>query len=234
MMSRWFKTKELRLNVLKTPAEFPGGDESCPGNLYRLFGAALVLLIALLVTGCQTSAPSAQTNQPPSGGPEVDRLREGDLLKITFPGAPNLDTNVQVRAGGKILLPLIGEMTVTDMTVPLLEKQLKNRYASELVSNQVIVTVDSSSFTVYVTGAVLHQGKISASHPLTALEAVMEAGGPDHLKANLKKVKVTRREGSRYRPYIVNLQRAMEGKEAQPFYLQSGDIVEVPEKFILF
>jgi polysaccharide export outer membrane protein len=232
MMSRWSEANEFPLSFLKNNAGSPADNQYHP---FQLSKAGLVVLIALLmvVTGCQTFTPSG-TNQPTPAGADAGKLREGDILRITFPGASNLDTTQHIRSDGKILLPLIGDMTVTELTVPLLEKELKTRYASQLVSNQVIVTVDSDSFTVYVTGAVVHPGKISASHPLTALEAVMESGGPDRTKANMKKVKVTRREGSHYQPYIVNLQKAMDGEKTPPFYLQSGDIVDVPEKFVLF
>ncbi len=58
----------------------------------------------------------------------------------------------------------------------------------------------------------LRPGKISSDHPITALEAIMEAGGFDYTKANLKNVKVIRQEGSQTKNYILNLKRVMEGK----------------------
>jgi protein involved in polysaccharide export with SLBB domain len=64
-----------------------------------------------------------------------------------------------------------------------------------------------------------------SDHPITALEAVMEAGGFDNTKANLKGVRIIRHEGSSTRNYIVNLKRVVDGKSSESFYLKPGDIV---------
>jgi len=87
---------------------------------------------------------------------------------------------------------------------------------------------------VYVTGAVLHPGKITSNHPLTALEAIMEAGGFDYQKANLKAVRVVRHEGTKVHHFTLNLKAALEGAQSEPFYLQPSDIVFVPERLVLF
>ena len=92
----------------------------------------------------------------------------------------------------------------------------------------------SSSFPVFVTGAVLKPGKIVSDHSMTALEAIMEAGGPDYTKANLKAVKVIRLEDGQFKTYTLDLKLLLEGKGNEPFYLKPSDIVRVPERFVLF
>jgi polysaccharide export outer membrane protein len=120
------------------------------------------------------------------------------------------------------------------MTPVALEKKLVDLYAPQLSSKQVSVQVVSSSLTVYVTGMVLRPGKVLSDHPLTALEAVMEAGGFDYTKANLKDVTVIRQEGNAMKNYRVNLKDVLKGKENTPFYLKPDDIVYVPERFSMF
>src|SRR5580704_17894806 len=127
------------------------------------------------VTGCQTpgTAGSVEAARPPSDAgkqPDVLMIREGDTLKISFPGSPNLDTTQQVRRDGRITLPMGGEIAVTNMTPVELEQTLVQRYAPQLVSKEVTVTVVASTFAIYVSGSVLHPGKIESDHPLTALE----------------------------------------------------------------
>ena len=133
-----------------------------------------------------------------------------------------------------MVLPVVGEITVAGMTPAELEKDLLNRYSSQLLSKEVRVAVESSSFVVYVTGAVLRPGKISSNHSLSALEAIMEAGGPDYDKANLKAVKVIRHEDGQAKSYTVNLKLEMQGKPGVPFPLKPSDIIYVPEKFSWF
>lgn len=169
-----------------------------------------------------------------TNNPDSYVLREGDTLKISFPGSPNLNTIQPIRTDGKINLPLVGEVQAAGLTPVALQKNLMDLYAPQLTSKEVIVEVQSSSFPVYVTGAVLRPGKIVSNHPLTALEAIMEAGGPDYTKANLKNVSVIRQEGNQTKNYLLNLKRVMDGKASQPFYMKPSDIIFVPEKFSWF
>ncbi len=96
------------------------------------------------------------------------------------------------------------------------------------------MALQSSSFPVFVTGAVVRPGKVLSDHPLTALEAVMEAGGFDYTTANTRAVKIIRNQDGVMKHYVVNLQRILDGKGGAPFYLQPDDIIYVSERFELF
>ena len=192
-----------------------------------------------VITGCQTPEPTAAMQRARSQAeagqpPETQILREGDTLKISFPGAPNLDTTQQVRRDGRITLSMVGEVMAAGLTPGGLEKELLKVYSSQLLSKEVAVTVVSSSISVFVTGAVIRPGKVVSDHPISALEAVMEAGGFDSAKADMKAVVVIRQEGGRTQNYTLNLKLVLEGKQNEQFYLKPSDIVYVPEKFSWF
>lgn len=194
----------------------------------------VAIALVLLVAGCQTETPQAgMVGKPDPGSSRVIGLREGDIVKISFPGAPNLNTTQQIKTDGNIELPLGGQIKAVGMTTGELEKELVNRFASQLINKEVTVTIESASFPIYVTGAVLHPGKVSSNRPITALEAIMEAGGVDNTKANLKAVAVTRYEGDQLQHFTLDLKSVMQGNGAQskPFYLRPSDIIFVPEKF---
>ena len=109
-------------------------DNIAGGFIRRTYLAGLMLgLMTLLAfTGCQTPGPEFKGAGAPSANPSgAIALREGDVLKITFPGAPNLDTTQAIRADGKLVLPVVGEITVAGMTPTELEKDLINRYSSQ-------------------------------------------------------------------------------------------------------
>ena len=165
---------------------------------------------------------------------ETITLREGDVLKISFPGAPNLNTSQQIRRDGKIVLPVVGEVIAAGLSPAELQQQLLTLYSPELLSKEVTVAVESSSFTIFVTGAVIKPGKVLSDHPITALEAIMEAGGFDYAKANLKAVVVVRNENGRTRNYTLNLKQVLQGNDNEPFYLKPSDIVYVKERFAWF
>ena len=115
-----------------------------------------------------------------------------------------------------------------------LEKQLLALFSSQLVSKEVTVTVVSSTFTVFVTGAVVRPGKIVSDHPLTALEAILEAGGYDTVKADLKAVSIIRNEDGKTKTYLLNLKEVLEGKDNDTFMLRPLDKLIIPTKFSWF
>jgi polysaccharide biosynthesis/export protein len=219
----------------------------------RLARFAVGIVALAIVAGCQTESPEPEAMPPQVANPiqaavpgaavnpasetitpEAFTLLEGNVLKISFPGSPTLDTTQQIRRDGKISLPLVGEVKAAGLTPVELRKELMDLYAPQLSTKEITVEVQNSFFPVYVTGAVLRPGRILSDHLITALEAVMEAGGFDYTKANLKGVTVIRHEGNSTRNYIVNLKQVVDGKSSESFYLKPGDIVIVPEKFSWF
>ena len=194
-----------------------------------------LLLAALLgFTGCATNKGGSKSMPAEQAHSETIILREGDSLKISFPGSPNLDSTQQIRRDGKIVMPLVGELQAAGLTPDGLRESLVKLYSNQIASKEINVLVQSSSFPVFVSGAVIHPGKILSDHPITALEAVMEAGGFDYSTADTKDVKVIRNENGRMKNYHVNLQRILDGKEDKPFYMKPQDIIYVPERFQFF
>ncbi len=194
--------------------------------------AAFALVLA--VAGCATPAPLA------SGAAEQHSeivLREGDVIKISFPSAPNLDVAAQtIRRDGKISLPIGGETDAAGLTPGDLQAKILKLVADQLTTKEVLVTVVSSSFSVFVDGMVLRPGKIQSDHPLTVLEAVMESGGFEYGKADTKHVLVIRQKpgSANYERITLDLQSVLDGHQTTLFYLQPGDVVHVPEKFAWF
>lgn len=191
-------------------------------------GLALMLALALL-PGCETPARTPLTRedmQPYSG----ITLRPGDAIKIAFPGAPSLNTTQQIRNDGKIELGHVGELTAAGRSPAELEKEILGLYGAQLVVKEVMVTVEVSAYPVYVTGAVLKPGKLMATHPMTVLESVMEAGGFDERRAKPDAVRVIRNENGTQKYYIVDVQAVLDGKSSLNFYLRPSDVVYVPER----
>jgi polysaccharide export outer membrane protein len=215
--------------------------------------AALVLGLLAGLAGCQSQAPdSGNFHYPPAAGqnpagattttaaaPAQDNspsmlLREGDTVNISFPGAPTLDNRQVIRRDGKITLDMVGEMKAVGLTPRELEQQLLKAYDNQLVVKQVSVKVESSTFTVFVTGAVMRSGKITSDHVETPLEAVIEAG-VDYTKANLKKVAVIRENpNGKSDRFILNLKDVLKARPTEPFTLKSMDKIYVPERMTWF
>ncbi len=194
----------------------------------------LVLLFTVVFSnGCNTTTQTSEVRDTVRAI-EPLTLIEGDAIRIEFPGAPSLNTDQTIRRDGKITLAMVGEITAVGLTPSALEKALLEAYGSQLNSKEVSVTVVSSSFPIFVAGAVQSPGRIQSDRAITALVAIMEAGGFDPATANLKKVVVTRLENGAYRHYNLDLQSVLEGRQSDPFYLKPSDIVTVPVKVVFF
>lgn len=198
----------------------------------------LLFIVMFALTGCQTddfgNSPQSAADLSRQIQAEPLILREGESINIAFPGSPTLDTTQQIRTDGKIVLPLVGEVTAAGKTPEALQMDLLKMYGSQVTAKQIVVTVESPTIPIYVTGAVLRPGPVTVNHPISALDAVMEAGGFDYTKANLRSVVVVRQEKDRTVKYKVNLKKALAGSEGEPFYLKPYDIVYVPERFTWF
>jgi len=197
-----------------------------------VFTSLWLALLILLLPGCQSNPTVAPTDPRPY---ITAVLREGDSIKIAFPGAPTLDTTQQVRRDGKITLSLGGEIVAAGKTPSDIEKEILSLHGDQLAVKQVVVTVTSSAYPVYVSGAVLRPGKILADRPMTVLEAIMEAGGFDMAKANLKKVTVLREYEGQTVSYQIDMRKVLQGDPGtKPFYLKPADKIHVPQKFNIF
>lgn len=209
-------------------------------GLLHPYYLSIFLGLCVLVTGCQTRSVGdwesigKQELKEDTNASKTLILREGDVVNITFSGAPDLNTVQQIRRDGRITMQLTGEMTAVGMTPAELEKEIIKLSGPQLVAKEVRVTVDASSFPVFVTGAVLRPGKIMSDRPITALQSIMESGGFDYSKADLTSVRVIRHEGGEIKNYRINLKLPLQGKKSDPFNLKPADIVYVPEKFAWF
>ena len=161
-------------------------------------------------------------------------LQEGDEVHISFPGVAALDVVQRVRHDGRISVPLAGEVMAEGRTPAELEGELLRLCGPQLVTKEVRVSVVAASYPIFVSGAVLRPGKLVCERRISALEAVMEAGGFDRNRADLTAVRIIRQEQGQTRNFTVNLKRVLDGKDGDPVFLRRADIVYVPEKFAWF
>jgi polysaccharide export outer membrane protein len=82
-----------------------------------LLVAAMIAGLGMLpfLSGCQAPAaamPAKEDTKPQ----EVFTLQEGDVVKVAFPGAPNLDSTQTVRRDGKVSMALVGEVQASGRT----------------------------------------------------------------------------------------------------------------------
>jgi protein involved in polysaccharide export with SLBB domain len=194
-------------------------------GLSRVAGFVSTLtLLAFAELGCQTD-----TGQALSGQAEVPKhviLASGDVVKLTFSSAPELNQSQKIRADGKLSLPLVGEVDAGGKTVGQLQAELIQLYKSQLKTPEVTVSLESSVTAVVVSGAVNKPAKLAFERPTTVLQAIMEAGGPSEY-GTLRRVRLIRTVNGVQKSQVMDLHDI--SKEAKPFYVRDNDVIYVPQ-----
>src|SRR5438477_8542101 len=167
------------------------------------FLAGLVLLVA---GGCSSASRGPLPNQPTFNTPVV--LSPGDVIKLSFPGSNELNQSQKIRTDGKVSLPLIGEVTAAGKTLPAFQTELAKLYKTQLRNADVLVTLESGTATVVVSGYVSKPGKFSFDRPTTVFQAIMEAGGVGAY-GSLSKVRLMRTAGGEQGTQVIDLKAAM-------------------------
>jgi protein involved in polysaccharide export with SLBB domain len=201
-------------------------------NLLRLI---IILLSSSFVTACQTTTQPPVQALPDASPHQTPRLtlKAGDVVEIKFAYASQFNENQTVRPDGKIELQLIGEVVAQGKSPSELRKELIGLYSTQLKHPELAVVVRSFyERRIFVGGEVNKPGPIDIPGEMTALEAIMQAGGFNLEKAEVRNVVVVRNLEGRMVGQSLDFKEALAGREAQPFYLQPRDIVYVPRTTI--
>jgi polysaccharide export outer membrane protein len=180
-----------------------------------------------LCAGCQTHSSAQLPNQPTANTPVT--LSPGDVIKLSFPGAKELDQAQKIRTDGKVSLPLVGEVTASGKTLVNFQRELVGLYKSQLRNSEVQVTLESGTANVVVSGFVNKPGKLSLDRPTTVFQAIMEAGGVSQY-GSLSNVRLIRTAGGEQQSETLDLRGALKGETSRVHYVKDGDVIYVPQK----
>jgi len=151
-----------------------------------------------------------------------DSGQEGSTLFSPLSAGGTTFPKLRLDSAGKISLPYAGEMKVSGMTLPQVERAVHQRLKGKAVDPQVHAElVGDLSGSVLVAGGVKAPGRFSALQgPLTLLDAINQAGGPV-LEPHL--VNVVVRTGSKV--YTYRYDDLLQGKN-QPVPPRSEIVLE--------
>jgi protein involved in polysaccharide export with SLBB domain len=139
-----------------------------------IFSVFLMLVSLAIAASGQDLSTNAVQNPQASGF----RLWPGDVIEIKFFYNPELNDTIQIRPDGKISLPLIGDVDVSNRPIDEVRQNLQTLYVPHLKTPELSINVKTyGSQKVYVGGEVLRPGMISLIGQLNISEAILEAGG---------------------------------------------------------
>lgn len=218
----------MQISSYNQSVRAPGARDSAKN--YVSWRKPLILAGLLIASFSVNSCETPGTAFPPEQAvaPTSISLVAGDVVKLTFSGAPELNQSQKIRADGKINLPLIGEVDAAGKSIGSLQSELAFKYKSQLQSTTVIVTLESSVTQVVVSGAVAKPSKLSFDRPTTVFQALMEAGGVSEF-GSLRRVHLIRITNGEQHTQILDLSPTMSGQTTRPYYVKDGDVIYIPQ-----
>ena len=161
------------------------------------------------------------------------RLTPLDVLNIKVFQEPDLDTVYKITADGTVVLPLIGEVSVSGLSIEDAQNKIKELYEKDyLVHASVSIFVaEYAPRRVYVTGQVFRPGEVlfPPEEDLTLSRAIANAGGTTRI-AKVSAVFVKRKlSNGTVKVYEVDLGAILNDKNVTDFPLKDGDTIDVKE-----
>lgn len=193
------------------------------------WGRPLLLVLSLCALATGLAAQSTPEAQYP--------LSSGDQVAISIFGEPDLAVSQRIDASGNIVMPLLGEVALTGLTVREAEALIESRFRDEefLVKPEVTVQIAGyRSRHFFVFGEVRSPG-MKAFPPDQSIISIVEAislAGDFTPYARTSDVQVTRKveDGSETK-FTIDVKKIIQGESSgqDPVEIRPGDVVLVRE-----
>ena len=193
--------------------------------------ASAVLLMAFLLAACTDGprpnmpGPVSHTAQAagdmslPADATLDYRLGAGDKLRLIVFGEADLSGEFDVTGGGRVSLPLIGQIDAEGLTLSQFEAAVIAKLQDGYLNNPRVSAEVLNYRPFYIYGEVESPGQYPYTSSMTILNAVAVAGGYTY-RANQDRVFITRGEGAE-----------VAYPASQAVKVLPGDVVRIPERF---
>src|ERR1041384_5831758 len=194
---------------------------------------ARLLLSLLLLTTVTSVAVSAQDLRPPrltTVTQDRYRLQPGDALEVQYRYSPEFNQTVTVQPDGYITLEIGGDLKVAGFTIEQ-TRQAILRQASKRLQDPVATIVLKEFQRPYfvVAGEVATPGKIEMRERVTAIQAIMLAGGMKETAKSSQVVVFRKINSDVAEVKLLNLKSIRRTSDLEnDLTLQAGDMVFVP------
>jgi len=180
--------------------------------------ASILVLLFFSITGTTASAKDS-----------TYLIGSGDVLEISVWKDESLTKQIIVPPDCVISFPLVGDIDVTNLTVPDLRKSITEKLTEYIPDATVAVLLfQINSMKAYVIGKVNKPGEFPISMETNVMQVLSMGGGLNPF-ANSDKILILRQEGNQTVKIPFNYKQVEKGQNLeQNILLQRGDVVVVP------
>ena len=194
---------------------------------HRIYFALAICLLALPLS------IAAQVQTPPRLTTVTEnryRLQPGDVLEVQFRYSPEFNQTVTVQPDGYITLEIGGDLKVAGFTIEQTRAAILRQARTRLQDPVATIVLKEFQRPYFVVAGEVNQpGKIEMRERVTAIQAIMLAGGMKET-AKSSQVVVFRKINSDWAEVkLLNLKNIRRTSDLEnDLTLQAGDIVFVP------
>lgn len=218
----------------------------------KILAGAFVLFLAWAASGASGASAQTTSRSPvdsnsagkQAGAPRIKdfkgrryRLNPGDVLEIVYRYTPEFNQTVTIHPDGFIVLEIIGEIEIGGKTLEETRRAIIEKASKRLKDPEITLLLKEFQKPYYVvSGEVPQPGKFEMNEDITALQAVMIAGGFKE-SAKISQVYVFRKVNKEFAEVLaVDLKKIKKTSDLErDLALESGDIIFVPQnKFSRF
>lgn len=202
-------------------------------RVVRVLAVACVASLAAVVQAEDEVAPAAEPVAEAPATPPVLRyqIQRGDKLDIKVFNASELSQEVIVRPDGMISAQILDDVPAAGRSPEELAATLQEGWSKNFADPRVTVVVrDFATRNVFVGGEVSADGVVPLRNRMTALNAVIAAGG-FRATAQISNVIVVRNAGGQPQAMKIDARRVLDGT-IPDLELAPYDVVYVPKSKI--
>lgn len=187
-------------------------------------GLLLLSAVSVIPVLSQT-APSPQL---------VERYRytieTGDQLAVTFQYTPEFNQIVTVQPDGYVTLEPIGQIKLSELTVAQATALITTRSSVHLKNPKVSLVLKQFHKPFFVVaGAIQRPGRYDMDQPVTALQAVLEAGGMSAEARSAQIIVFRRINADDDEVRVLNFHKMKSQSDLEhDMMLEPGDMILVP------
>lgn len=161
-------------------------------------------------------------------------LQPGDEVAVQYRYTPEFNQTVKVQPDGFVTLEIIGEIKLGGLNLREAQALVADRAKTRLKDPVVTLTLKEFERPYFVVaGEVPKPGKFEFREHITALQAVMLAGGFNEQAQSSQIVLIRKTGADRSEVKLLNLKRAAkQGGEVADLPLQPGDMLMIPQNTI--
>jgi len=194
---------------------------------HRIYFALAICLLALPLS------IAAQVQTPPRLTTVTEdryRLQPGDVLEVQFRYSPEFNQTVTVQPDGYITLEIGGDLKVAGFTIEQTRATILRQARTRLQDPVATIVLKEFQRPYFVVAGEVNQpGKIEMRERVTAIQAIMLAGGMKETAKSSQVVVFRKINSDVAEVKLLNLKNIRRTSDLEnDLTLQAGDIVFVP------